>query len=72
MPTIAEQYEARGQALGQVQGQARALLRLARGRFGTVPANAAKRIESGTIADLDRWLDNLPHAERVEEIFTRG
>ncbi len=92
MPTIAEQYEARGeargqargeargeargqargQALGQVQGQARALLRLARGRFGTVPADAARRIESGTIADLDRWLDNLLRAERVEEIFTRG
>ncbi len=72
MPTIAEQYEARGEALGQARGQARALLRLARGRFGTVPADAARRIESGTIADLDRWIDNLLHAERVEEIFTRG
>ncbi len=96
MPTIAEQYEARGeargqargealgqargealgeargQALGEARGQARALLRLARGRFGAVPADAARRIESGTIADLDRWLDNLLRAERVEEIFTRG
>ncbi len=80
MPTIAEQYEARGEArgqargevLGEARGQARALLRLARGRFGAVPADAARRIESGTIADLDRWLDNLLRAERVEEIFTTG
>ncbi len=75
--TLLQQGEARGlskgllegRAEGRAEGKAETLLRLARLRFGAVPAARADEVRSADAETLDRWLDALVGAEALEEVF---
>ena len=45
------------------------LLRLARLRFGEVPAETAARIEAAPKADLERFIEGILTAERLNDLF---
>jgi predicted transposase YdaD len=54
-----------GEALGETQGKAKALLRQLRRRFGAVPAWAEQRITAASTEQLDAWLDGIFDADGI-------
>lgn len=60
---------AEGEAEGEAKGKAMTLKRQAERRFGTLPAWAAQRIESASVAQLDAWLDGIFDAPSVEDLL---
>lgn len=60
---------AEGEARGEARGKAEALLRLARLKFGDVPAPLAGEVRTAPTAALDRWLEALVSADTLEEVF---
>jgi predicted transposase YdaD len=72
MKTAAEQLleegEAKGRAEGEIQGQAKTLLKLAQKKFGAVPPEVESAIRSATAEQLDRWIDRVLSSESAEEI----
>ncbi|MCK6576403.1 DUF4351 domain-containing protein, partial [Myxococcota bacterium] len=58
---------------GRVEGERAALvatvLRLARLRFGDVPAEAASRIASASTTELERYVEGILTAERLDDLF---
>ena len=56
-------------AEGKAEGILAALLRLTERRFGTVPADLLAHIKTGTMEQLDRWLDRVLDVDRVEDLL---
>ena len=58
---------------GRVEGERAALaamvLRQARLRFGDVPAEAASRIASASTTELERYVEGILTAERLDDLF---
>jgi hypothetical protein len=54
---------------GEHAALAAMLLRLARLRFGEVPAETAARIEAAPKADLERFIEGILTAERLNDLF---
>ena len=71
--TLLEQGEERGLTRGlkqgRAEGKAETLLRLARMRFGDVPAARADEVHAADAATLDRWLDALLGADTLDAVF---
>lgn len=75
--TAAQQMMARARQEGRQEGLdagehaalAAMLLRLARLRFGEVPAETAVRIEAAPKADLERFIEGILTAERLNDLF---
>ncbi len=73
MPTIGEWYEAEGYAKGRVEGeqsgQAKTLLLIIEGRFGTVPESVEEKVRSASVEELDRWTRGIFKAPSLEAMF---
>ncbi|MDO5056406.1 MAG: hypothetical protein Q4E06_03630 [Lautropia sp.] len=73
MNDIAEQLRAEGRQQGIQQGRHKALVELAypllEQRFGPVDDDTRTRIHQASAAELQRWILNIPHASRLEEVF---
>jgi hypothetical protein len=54
---------------GQKQGEARALLRKLRARFGPPSDDLAARVEGAELSELELWLDRILTAATLEEVF---
>ena len=61
--------EAEGEARGLAKGKADDLKRLLRRRFNGLPAWAAQRIDSASIAQLDAWLDGIFDAPSLDGLI---
>lgn len=54
---------------GMQQGEAMSLLRLMRHKFGDVPEDVRRRIESAEPATLSRWFDQALAADRLNDVL---
>ncbi len=69
MPTIAQQYEARGEAQGEIRGRADVLLRQISLKFGETPEERRKQVMSAGKAELDAWIDAVLMARNIDDVF---
>ncbi len=77
MPNWIEQAEARGEARGRQegrlegrqQGTANAVLHLFESTFESVPGGVKARILSADVDQLLVWIDRIPTATSVEDVF---
>ena len=67
--TLAEQWLAEGAAKGKLEGKAEALRKLLTLKFGELPAPALARLTSAKLADLDRWLERVLSADKLEAVL---
>jgi predicted transposase YdaD len=71
--TGAQQLIEQGRQEGRQEGEhgalAGMLLRLAARRFGVVPPEMAARIEAASTPELERWLEGLLAAERLDDLL---
>ena len=56
---------------GQANGERTLLIRLLQHRFGELDEVTHQRLEAATMADLERWTDNVLEARSLDEVFTR-
>ena len=68
MPTIAQQYEARG----EISARATTLLRLISLKFGEVPVERREQVMSAGRAQLDAWIDAVLAAGGIDDVFSKG
>ena len=59
----------KGMQQGMQKGEAIALIRLVKNKFGSVPKHAEERIEKADSNTLLEWLDNVMKAETIDEVF---
>ncbi|CAM3824100.1 DUF4351 domain-containing protein [Castellaniella denitrificans] len=59
----------KGEALGEVKGQAKLLLRQIERRFGPVDAEITRRIQSARARDLETWSLNILDATTLPDVF---
>jgi hypothetical protein len=52
-----------------LEGKASTLTRLLAAKFGAVPEPLATRLAAGGEPELDRWLERLLFATRIEDVF---
>ncbi len=71
--TGAQQLIEQGRQEGRQEGEhgalAGMLLRLAARRFGVVPPEMAARIQAASTPELERWLEGLLAAERLDDLL---
>jgi hypothetical protein len=60
---------ANGQALGQIRGAAMLLRDQLEERFGTLPAEAAERLDRADQERLRAWGRRVLHAQSLDEVF---
>lgn len=58
-----------GRQEGRQEALAATLLRLAQRRFGEIPAETTARIGAAPTPELERWLEGLLTAERLNDLF---
>ncbi len=56
-------------AEGKAEGEALALQKLLRKRFGAVPSEVLAQIASASLEQLDTWLDQVLDARSLDDIF---
>ena len=61
MSSIAQRYEARGEA--------KSLTRLLQRRFGPLPETVQSRIAEASLDELDGWVDQVLDAPSLEAMF---
>ncbi len=69
MPNWIEQAEARGEARGRQEGTAKAVLHLFVNTFGVVSKDVEARILSADVDQLLVWIDRVPTAAAVNDVF---
>ncbi|MEM9456954.1 MAG: DUF4351 domain-containing protein [Myxococcota bacterium] len=62
---------AKSRSQGKQEGQAKTVLRLLRARFRRVPRAVARRVNQGSMAQLDRWAERLLTANTLDEVFAK-
>jgi len=62
--------EARGRAMGLIEGQADILKRLLHAKFGELPPSASKRLQNAEPAQLAHWADRVLFAETLDQVFS--
>ncbi len=79
--TAGEQLRAEGRAEGRLEGRAEgrlegraeglrgALLKMLELKFGAAPPGLAERLRGVDADTLERWIDRVLEAERIEDIF---
>lgn len=67
-----EQLEQAGQNRVREAEARLILIRQLQGRFGPLAAPVAARLEESRREQLQRWLDRVPGASRLEDVFTDG
>lgn len=51
------------------EAQSRILLELCTLEFGEVPESLSARLEAGTDADFERWMERVLFADTLEQVF---
>ena len=69
MGHFSQEFEARGEARGRVQGEAHALLRVLEKRFGPVPSRLRERISTADLASIDSWLERALDVHELSSVF---
>ena len=69
MKTFSQRVREEGMQQGMQQGEAMSLLRLMRHKFGDVPEDVRRRVESAEPATLSRWFDQALAAERLDDVL---
>jgi hypothetical protein len=69
MASFGQEYFEAGKAKGVAEGEAKALARLLKKRFGNVPARLHERIFSADLASLEVWFDRAMDAPDLQSIF---
>ena len=59
----------RGEAIGEIKGEAKTLLKLFKLKFGLVSDSAEEKILSADKSQLDIWVERILTAETVEDLF---
>jgi predicted transposase/invertase (TIGR01784 family) len=67
--TWAEILKNQGREQGLLQGQARALLRQLRAKFGELPEAIVTRVQQADEEQLDQWTERILTAETLEALF---
>jgi hypothetical protein len=65
MMTIAEQWEQQGIE----KGEAKALLRLVRAKFGPPGPAVESRVQAAEPVQLERWVEQILTANNLDELF---
>ena len=60
---------AEGKAEGRAEGKVETFLRLARRKFGEVPPRKVASVKAASAQQLDRWLEDLITAERLDDVL---
>ncbi|MEM9459992.1 MAG: Rpn family recombination-promoting nuclease/putative transposase [Myxococcota bacterium] len=63
---------AKGRSQGKQEGQAKIVLRQLRARFRRVPRAVARRVNEGTMTQLERWAERLLTADSLDEVFAEN
>jgi len=63
--------EARGRAMGMIEGQAHILRRLLRVKFGELSSSVDERLQAAEPAQLVHWADRVLFAETLEQVFSQ-
>ena len=69
MAGLAERLLNEGMQKGRQEGKQDILLRLLTRRFGPLDATTEHRLQSASVADLERWTDNILDARTLDEVF---
>jgi hypothetical protein len=64
-----DEGRAEGKAEGKVEGKAETLLHLLKRRGFAVDAALEQRVQAASVAELDRWLDRVLDAPRLEDVL---
>ncbi|MBL8399596.1 DUF4351 domain-containing protein, partial [Accumulibacter sp.] len=59
----------KGREQGLQQGEALALQRLLRKRFGAIPPEISARIAAASLSEIEGWFDQAIEAGRIDEVF---
>ncbi|MEO6593136.1 MAG: DUF4351 domain-containing protein [Planctomycetota bacterium] len=68
---LKKEGEALGEARGEARGRIHVISLLLRKRFGQLPAEFTTRLESATVAALDRCTDTLLDATTLEDVLSQ-
>jgi hypothetical protein len=63
------QGEAIGEELGEVKGQAKALLLVLERRYGPLPSDLRRRVSEAKAAQLEVWLERAADGATLDAIF---
>ncbi len=66
----AQELIEKGEAIGEMRGEAKALARVLEKRFRVLPADVARRITSARPEELESWLDRALDAATLEDVFS--
>jgi hypothetical protein len=69
MTTLAERWQAEGEARGRVEGGRRLLLLQLQRKFGELKANDRARVAAATEEELERWSVRLLEAPSLAQLF---
>jgi predicted transposase YdaD len=67
--SVAEKLEARGLERGKREGRAELVQHQLKLRFRRVPPHVQRRVQAGTLAELERWSTRLLTARTLDEVF---
>jgi hypothetical protein len=69
MPTFIDHYIDQGRKQGVKQGEATVLARQLARRFGPLSSRTRARLQKASVAELERWADNILDAATLDEVF---
>lgn len=67
--TTAQRLRLEGRMQGKAEGRAEVLLRLLARRFGALPDEYTRRVQTATMPELDRWTDRILDATTLAAVF---
>jgi hypothetical protein len=70
MSIAAREWMAEGRLEGQKEGRRDSLVRILERRFGAIPDAIRARIMSGSMAEVDAWLDKAVDVGALEDVFS--
>jgi len=62
--------EAKGRAIGLIEGQANLLKRQLQSKFGELPSSVDERLQTAEPAQLAHWADRVLFAQTLEQVFS--
>ena len=65
----AQAYKAERKAEWKAEGEALALQKLLKKRFGAVPSDVLAKISAASLEQIDAWLDLVLDARSLDDIF---
>jgi hypothetical protein len=66
---LIDQGVRQGEAKARLEGERRVLLRQLRAKFSPLPADAERRVVAADEATLERWVDAVLTAARIEDVW---